>query len=159
MGEQAIQDALRSVWTVCWGCGPDNEHGLQIKSFWDGQQGLCTWQARPHHHAAPGVLNGGIIASIIDCHSIWTAIAATYQAEGRDWRSEPPIWYVTGSLHITYLRPTPIAEPVTLRAVVSELGPRKAVVQCALLSGELECARGETVAVRVAPDWLRPDHP
>ena len=123
MTTEALQDVLSSVWSTCWGCGPQNEHGLRIKSHWDGAEATCSWQAQPYHSAAPGVLNGGVIASIIDCHGIWTAIAATYQHEQRDYASQPAVWYVTGALNITYLRPTPLGS-VLLRARVRELGAR-----------------------------------
>src|SRR5947209_4786858 len=119
----------------CWGCGPNNPHGLQIKSYWDGEDGVCTWQPSPWHRAGPPhVLNGGIIAVIFDCHSICTAIASHYRAEDRPLDSDPPIWCVTASLDITYRRPTPIDTPVSLRARIVEGPSRKTVVECVLES-------------------------
>jgi acyl-coenzyme A thioesterase PaaI-like protein len=152
---QAFQDKIPG--NYCWGCGNINEHGLQIKSYWSGDEAVCTWQPKPYHAAGPThVLNGGIIATVIDCHSVCTAIAAAYRAEGREIGTEPPIWYVTKSLQVTYLRPTPIDQPITLRARIKETNEKATILTCSLFEkgkGE-ECARGEVVAIRVANAWL-----
>jgi acyl-coenzyme A thioesterase PaaI-like protein len=150
--DYAFQDEIAEK--HCWGCGILNEHGLHIRSYWSGDEAICTWQPGDHHMAGPRhVLNGGIIATIIDCHSICTAIAAAYRAEGRSMNTEPAIWCATASLQVTYLRPTPIHEPVVLRARVKETRKRRIIVTCSLFAKEEECARGEVVAVRVPPDW------
>ncbi len=139
---------------LCWGCGADNPRGLHIKSHWAGDEAVCTWQPAAWHAAGPPhVLNGGIIATIIDCHCIGTAIAATYRAEGRAMDSDPPVWCVTASLQVSYLKPTPIDAPVELRARVKERAGRKTIVICSLFSRGEECARGEVVALRVPPEW------
>lgn len=86
----------------CWGCGSANPRGLQIKSYWSGDRAVCSWQARDYHAAGPRhVLNGGIIATIIDCHCVCAAIAAVYRKEGRAIGTEPGIWYATASLRVT----------------------------------------------------------
>jgi acyl-coenzyme A thioesterase PaaI-like protein len=95
---------------------------------------------------------GGLVASLIDCHSIWTAIAWTYRAEGREHGSPPAISYVTGSLNVRYLQPTRLSQPFVLRARVTELHPRKALVTCAAYSGEVITAQGDVVAVRFNMD-------
>jgi len=138
----------------CWGCGSLNAYGLQIKSHWSGHEAVCTWDPKPYHTAGPKhVLNGGIIATVIDCHCICTAIAAAYRAEGRKIGMEPTIWYATGSLQVTYRRPTPADRPVLLRARIEESKQRKTVLTCALFAGGEECARAEVVAVRVPHAW------
>ena len=149
MSEKAFQDYYPDDVSYCYGCGRLNDHGLHIKSYWDGDETVCEWQPEDYHIAFPGYLNGGIIATIIDCHSVNTANSAAYRAEGREPGTEPYLFYVTGSMHIDYLRPTPLGKPVTLRARVMEMGERKAVVACSLYSDGQECARGETVAVRL----------
>lgn len=153
MNRRAIQDQfLRD--NHCWGCGRLNDDGLQLKSYWLGEEAVAIWEPQSYHAAGPlDVVNGGIMATIIDCHSACTAMAAAYQAEGREVGTEPQIWCATASLQVTYLRPTPIDQPVELRAQVKEMGERKMVVTCLALSGGEECARGEVVAVRVAPEW------
>jgi acyl-coenzyme A thioesterase PaaI-like protein len=128
---------------------------LQIKSYWSGDEAVCTWQPEPYHAAGPlHVVNGGIIATIIDCHSVCTAIAAAYRAEGRQIGTEPLIWYVTRSLQVTYLRPTPIDQPLVLRARMKEMNERTTILICSLFGKGEECAQGEVVAVRVASAWL-----
>jgi acyl-coenzyme A thioesterase PaaI-like protein len=133
---------------VCFGCGGNNPRGMRIQSRWEGDAAVCTWMPEPHHLAAPGVLNGGVIATLIDCHCATAAIAAAYRAEGRPLGSAPAILMLTGSLNVEFLRPTPLAAPVHLRAQVIELTPRKAVLTCSLTSGGEETARGAVVMVR-----------
>ena len=155
MDQRPIQDQLGEV-NYCWGCGPFNDHGLHIKSYWTGDEAVCTWQPSSYHSAGPlHIVNGGIIATLIDCHCACTAMATAYQAEGREIGSEPLIWYATVSLQVSYLHPVPINDPLTLRGRVKEMGDRKAIVTCSLFAKGEECARGEVVAVRVPPDaWF-----
>ena len=152
--EQAFQDALGE--NYCWGCGPLNPHGLQMKSYWsgDGDEAICTWQPLPYHTSgAQHILNGGIIAVLMDCHCVCTAVAAAYRAEGRAMTSKPSLFYATASLQVTYLRPTPVAEPVMVRARITSMTERKTLLTCSLYSGGEECARGELVAARVPAAW------
>lgn len=111
---------------------------------------------KPYHMAIPGYVYGGLIASLIDCHCTGTAAAAAYLAEGRAMDTQPAFRFLTGSLHVDYLRPTPLGESLEIRASVKEIKGRKVVVAAKLLvKGEL-CARGEVVAVRV-PEYLVPE--
>jgi acyl-coenzyme A thioesterase PaaI-like protein len=136
----------------CHGCGAANEKGLQLKSYWDGDEAIATWRAMAHHCGGTREnLNGGIIASLIDCHSLNLAIAHAYRAEGRAIGSAPRIGYVTANLNISYLKPTPIKEPIQLRARIAKLAARKAWVNCTLsAAGEIR-ATGEVLGVRV--EW------
>jgi acyl-coenzyme A thioesterase PaaI-like protein len=147
-----IQDYYPEDAAVCFGCGRNNPHGLHIQTFWDGHEGVFRFRPRPHHTAFPGVTYGGLIASLIDCHCIATAIAATYDAENRTPGEGPQICYVTGNLNVTFVRPTPIDSELVLRARVKQLLDKKAVVTCFLYAGDLKYARGKVVAVRV-PSW------
>lgn len=153
MQEQVAELSFQDQWAdrtgTCWGCGSRNEHGLRIRSFWSGDESVCVWMPKPYHATVPGVLSGGIIASLIDCHCACTAIAAVYKAEGRAIGSEPFIWYVTSSLQVFYLRLTPTSVPVVLRARVKEAVGRKTVLTCSLFSDGDTCAKGEVVTVRV----------
>ena len=152
-GEQALQDAWPNA--TCYGCGPANDEGLRIKSYWseDGSEAVCTFQPEPKHNAGfPNVAYGGLVASLIDCHSVWTAIAHTYKAEGREHGSLPAISYVTGTLTVKYLQPTALDTPITLRAHVTELHPRKARVHCDVYSGDQKTAEGDVLAVRFSMD-------
>lgn len=147
-GEKPFQD-LGSV-TYCYGCGPDNEKGLQIKSSWDGDEAVCTWHPQPHHcGGAKNIVNGGIIASLIDCHSLNLAIAQAYRREGRIIGSSPKISYRTAHLSVSYLRPTPIEQPLDLRATVTKVEGRKSWMRCTLSAGGQVCATGEVLGIRV----------
>ncbi|MGD8807443.1 MAG: PaaI family thioesterase [Chloroflexota bacterium] len=152
--QKAFQDYYADEVSVCYGCGRLNEQGLQIKSYWDGDEAVCTFRPRPYHTAIPGYVYGGLIASLIDCHSTGTAAAAAYRAEGRPMDTEPPLRYVTASLHVDYLRPTPIEADLVVRARVEEIGRRKIVVASELMAGGQVCARGRAVLVQMPEKWL-----
>jgi acyl-coenzyme A thioesterase PaaI-like protein len=149
----AFQDLIPG--NCCFGCGPGNSRGLRIKSYWS-EEGIatCSYLPEPHQTAGPeGLLNGGIIATLIDCHSVCTAVADAYRRAGREIGSDPEIWYVTGTLEIRYLAPVPIDRAVDLEAAIVETGDRKTIVDCHLRSDGLECAHGTVVAVRVPDSW------
>jgi len=150
---QAFQDYYPDHLAHCYGCGRLNELGLQIKSYWDGNDSICHFQPQPQHTAIPGVVYGGLIAALIDCHSTGTAAAAAYRAAGREMDTDPPFRYLTASLHIDYLRPTPLAALLEIRAQVKELKGRKVILTSTLSANGEVCARGEVVAVQM-PDHL-----
>ena len=155
MTEKAFQDYYPDDVSHCFGCGRLNPHGHQIKSYWDGDESVCVYTPQPYHTAIPGYVYGGLIASLIDCHSTGTAAAAAYRAEGRSMDSTPPLRYVTGSLHVDYLRPTPIDGPLELRSQVKEVKGKKVIIATTLSAGGEVCAKGEVVAVRM-PDNMAP---
>jgi len=149
MTEKAFQDYYPDDLASCYGCGRLNEYGHQIKSYWDGDESVATFDPKPYHVAIPGYVYGGLIASLIDCHSTGTAAAAAYRAEGRGMDTEPPFRFITASLHVDYLKPTPLGVPVELRARVKEIKGRKVVVTTTLSAKGETCARGEVVAVQM----------
>lgn len=153
MEQIAFQDLMAE--NHCFGCGPGNMDGLRIKSYWQGPgEAICTYLPAPHQMAGPRhILNGGIIATLIDCHSVCTAIAQAYLDEGRAIGSAPGLWYATGTMTVQYLRPTPIAGPVMLLARIVEATARKTVLHCTLSAAGERCATGEVVAVRVPWSW------
>ena len=157
----AFQDRIPG--NHCYGCGPENDRGLRIKSRWVGPgESTCTFVPDDHHNAGPAhILNGGIIATLIDCHCVCTAIADAYRREGRDVGSGDPIWYATGNLNVSYLAPAPLAGPVELRATIRETSPKKTLLECSVRVDGRECARGEVVAIRVPAAWGDPaaNHP
>ncbi|MDX1416403.1 MAG: PaaI family thioesterase [Candidatus Promineifilaceae bacterium] len=152
--EKAFQDLMPG--NHCFGCGPKNEGGLQIKSYWTGQdKSICHFWPSAHHSAGPeNYLNGGIMATIIDCHTVCTAVAKAYELEGRRIGEGDLIWYVTGDLQVSYKKPVAIDSEVTLRARVEEVREKKSIVSCSLWSRDLECAAARVVAVRVPLAWL-----
>jgi acyl-coenzyme A thioesterase PaaI-like protein len=153
MKQKAFQDYYPDQLAHCYGCGRLNEHGLQIKSHWDGDESVCVFQPQPWHTAIPGYVYGGLIASLIDCHSTGTASAAAYRAQGRGMDTDPPLRFLTAALHVDYIRPTPIDGPLEVRAQVKEIKGRRVVVAATLSAGGQVCARGEVVAVQM-PDHL-----
>ena len=156
MTQKAFQDYYPDHLSYCYGCGRLNERGLQIKSYWDGDETVCTFHPQPHHTAMPGYVYGGLIASLIDCHATGTAAAASYRAEGRAMDTEPPFRFVTAALHVDYLRPTPLGAPLQLRASVKELKGRKVVVGVTLSAQGEVCARGEVVTVQMPESFVNP---
>ncbi len=154
MSEKAFQDYYPDQLSYCYGCGRLNEHGLQIKSYWDGDETVARYTPRPYHTAIPGYVYGGLIASLIDCHGTGTAAAAAYRAAGRDMDTLPAFRYVTASLKVDYLRPTPLGVELEVRGRVKEIKGRKVVVEAALSAGGEVCARGEVVAVQMPEHML-----
>lgn len=155
MTDQAFQDLYTDEHSACYGCGKNNGKGLQIKSYWDGDETVCRFTPEPYHTAVPGYVYGGLIASLIDCHSTGTAAAAAYKAAGRPMGTGEELRFVTASLHVDYLRPTPIDGPLEIRGQIKELGERKVVVTSTLSAGGKVCARGEVVAVRLTKSFGR----
>jgi acyl-coenzyme A thioesterase PaaI-like protein len=151
--KEAFQDYYDDATSHCYGCGTLNDHGLHIQSRWEGDEAVCTFTPRPYHTAIPGYVYGGLIASLIDCHGTGTAAAAAYRAEGRAMGTEPRLRFVTASLQVDYLRPTPIDGPLDLRATVSEVSGRKVTVQISLYAAGLETARGQVIAVQMSGKW------
>ena len=152
--EKAIQDYYPDHFSHCYGCGRLNEAGYQIKSQWEGDETVCRVTPHPYQTAVPGVVSGGYIASLIDCHSTGTASAAAYRAEGRGMDTDPPLRFVTASLHVDYLLPTPIDGILEVRATVKEIKGRKVVVESRLIAAGQVCARGEVVAVQVPENFI-----
>jgi len=151
---KAFQDYYPDDMSHCFGCGKLNGKGHRIKSYWDGDETVAVFTPEPYHTAIPGYVYGGLIASLIDCHGTGTAAAAAYRAEGREMSSEPPLRYVTASLHVDYLRPTPMGVPLEVRGRVEEISGRKVVVSETLSAGGEVCAKGRVVAVRMPQGML-----
>lgn len=145
MSEKSLQEQY-SPEGLCFGCGPANEKGLHIRSFPEGDEVVATWHAEPHHMAFPGVLNGGIIGAILDCHSNWTA---AYHLMKRNGLDTPPCT-VTADFHVKLLRPTPADADLHLRARVMESSEDRAVVEAELIAdGKVTATcRGTFVAVK-----------
>jgi len=152
MKNKAFQDYYTDYFSHCYGCGRLNDHGHQIKSYWDGDESVCHFKPKPYHTAIPGYVYGGLIASLIDCHGTGTAAAAAYRAAGRPMDSEPVLRFLTGTLHVEYLRPTPIDTVLEVRARVKEIKGRKVMISEELIANGEVCARGEVIAIQVPED-------
>ena len=133
---------------VCFGCGVANEKGLRIRSFpnENGEEVIAEWRAEPHHEAFPGMLNGGIIGALLDCHSNWTAAYYLMKQSGKD----EPDCTVTADFHVKLRRPTPSDALIKLKARVVESTEDRATIEAELIANDKICAtcRGNFVAVK-----------
>lgn len=145
MDEKSLQEKY-APHNGCFGCGPANELGLRIRSFPRGEVTVCEWQPLKHHESFPGMLSGGIIGTLLDCHSNWAAANFLMQQNGTD---TPPCT-VTADYAVKLKRPTPTATPVTLTARIVESREDRAVVESELIADGKVCAtcRGTFVAVK-----------
>lgn len=149
-----IQQEYPDEFAHCYGCGRLNDHGLHVQSTWHGDEAVAVYLPKAHHIAVPGFVYGGLIASIIDCHAMATAAAATIQAEGESL-DRSTLRFVTGSLHVNYLKPTPLGVPLTVRARAQEQKGRKITVILSLTANNIETATGEVIAVRIPDTMMR----
>lgn len=148
MEGRALQDVLK---VHCYGCGSLNAQGLQIKSHWEGDELVCRWRPQPQHIGHPGIVYGGIIACVVDCHSVWTATATWCRNSGIDLDGgQMPFTAVTGKLTLNFLKPANIDHPLELHARVIDASERRASVACRVLQNGLECATADVVVVRTA---------
>lgn len=148
----AFQDLMQQ--NFCWGCGAENPTGLHLKSYWDGDVAVAEWSPRKEFAAGPRhFLNGGIIATLLDCHGVCTAVASAYQREGRTIGTDPEIWLATSVLAVEYLRPTPIDQPVQLVAQIIGYDERLTSVECVLGAGGKDRVRAEVRTTRVSDEW------
>lgn len=155
MTQKPFQDYYPDHMAHCYGCGRLNEHGHQIKSLWEGDESVCYFEPKPFHTAVPGYVYGGLLASLIDCHGTGTAAAAAYRQAGRAMDSEPPLRFLTASLHVDYLKPTPLGITLEVRGVVKEIKERKAVIEERIVADGIVTVRGEVVAVQVPDQMLQ----
>jgi acyl-coenzyme A thioesterase PaaI-like protein len=153
MNEKAFQDYYTDDLSHCYGCGRLNDHGLQLKSYWDNDESVAVFHPKPYHTAFPGYVYGGLIASLIDCHGTGTAAAAANRREGRDVHKDRSLRFVTASLHVDYLKPTPMGVPLEIRGSVEEINERKVLVGVTLSALGEYCAKGRVVAVKM-PEHL-----
>ncbi|MEE8543759.1 MAG: PaaI family thioesterase [Gammaproteobacteria bacterium] len=140
----------------CFGCGPFNEGGLNLKSYWSGSgPSIARFRPQPQHCSAPPhFVNGGIIATLLDCHSICTAMAAAYHREARAIGSAPLCYYATASLVVRYRRPAPMETELELEAEILDATDKGCLLQCSLSADGKLCADAEVQAVPVPLSWM-----
>ncbi|HEY4756648.1 MAG TPA: PaaI family thioesterase [Ignavibacteriaceae bacterium] len=155
MEQKSFQDYYPDELNYCYGCGRLNEHGLQLKTYWDGDETVSVYTPKSYHTAIPGYVYGGLIASLIDCHGTGTAAAAAYRAENREMDTEPAFRFVTASLHVDYLNPTPLGIPLEIRGKVKEIKGRKVIVETTLSANGKICVRGQVIAVQMPEHMLK----
>jgi acyl-coenzyme A thioesterase PaaI-like protein len=150
---KAFQDYYPENLSHCYGCGANNDHGHRIKTNWDGEETVTYFTPEPYHTAVPGFTYGGLLASLIDCHGTASAAAAMYRAEGREMDSQPSFRFVTGSLHVDFLKPTPITGALEIRGRIKEIKGRKVVVEATVYAAGIATARGEVVAIQMPENF------
>lgn len=153
MEQKAFQDYYPDHFARCYGCGRLNEFGYQIKSYWDGEETVCHFLPDSSHTSLPGYVYGGLIASLIDCHATGTAAAAAYRHAGRAMDTEPAFRFLTASLKVDYLKPTPLGINLEVRGKIKEIKGRKVVVEATLSANGMITAHGEIITVQ-APEHL-----
>lgn len=153
-GRKAFQDYYPAATQHCYGCGSRNPDGYRIRSFAEGGEAVCRFTPQPFHTAVPGAVYGGLIASLVDCHGTGTAAWEAYRAAGRLMDSDPPLRFVTGSLQVSYLKPTPLGVELVLTARATEITDRKVRVAVRVEAAGGVTATGEVVAVRIPEAWL-----
>ena len=153
-GTPAVQDFYPDDFAHCYGCGRLNAHGLHVRTMWDGESTVARFTPKPEHVALPGFVYGGLIASLIDCHGIGTAAAAAEREQGREIGEVPSPRFVTASLKVDFLKPTPHGPELELRGRATEISARRVTVDVQLTADGVITARGIVVAVRM-PDAMR----
>lgn len=146
--KQAIQDDYAEDYSYCYGCGRLNQDGLHLRTGWEGEHTVTIYEPRPEHTAIPGFVYGGVIASLIDCHGTGSASLALHRKNGHEPgdRVEPPR-FVTGSLQVNFLKPTPQGVPLKAIGKVEEIHPKKWRVVTEVFAGEECVVAGEVIAV------------
>jgi len=144
---ESLQDRYAPL-GKCFGCGPANKKGLQIKSYVDGDGLICRFRPQPHHLAFTGVLNGGICGTVLDCHSNWTALWSLMQQLDSD---EKPLT-VTADFHVKLHHPTPVDSEIIVRAHAVEIADPRVVVEATIEAGGKVTASCRGMFVRVSQD-------
>ncbi|HTZ39208.1 MAG TPA: PaaI family thioesterase [Syntrophales bacterium] len=154
MADKAFQDYYLDEFAHCYGCGRLNQEGMQIKSYWDGNEAVCHYTPKPYHTGGvPGFAYGGLIASLIDCHGAATASAAKLRADGYALGERPLSRFVAASVKVDFLKPTPIGAILELRARVTEIKGRRVTVSVTLSANGVVCAKGEEIFVQLQDQW------
>jgi acyl-coenzyme A thioesterase PaaI-like protein len=155
MAQKAFQDYYPDDYSYCYGCGRLNSRGLQIKTVWDNEETVTRFTPDKDHIAIPGFVYGGLIASLIDCHSTGTAAAAAYRAQGRNMDTEPALRFVTASLKVDFLAPTPLGMELEIRGKIVELKEKKVIVETKVMAEDTICAKGHVVAVMMPETMIK----
>ncbi len=149
---KAFQDYYPERFSHCYGCGKSNPDGHHLKSYWDGDETIAPFTvAAKYSGGVPGHVYGGMVASLLDCHGTASAAAFAYRASGRVMDDEADFMrFVTASLKIDFLRPTPVGEELVIRGRLLGIDGRKVRIALALLAAGETCAIGEMLAIRLA---------
>ncbi len=148
-----IQDFYADHFALCYGCGRLNEHGMQLKTAWDGDETITHYIPQPYHTAIQGFVYGGLLASLIDCHGTGSASLAIAREQGIELTEFNAPRCVTASLKVEYLKPTPITGSIVIRGKIKELKGRKVTVEAELSVDGIVCVIGEILAIQIRDDF------
>ncbi|CAN7144207.1 PaaI family thioesterase [Rossellomorea sp. LjRoot5] len=153
---RAIQDDYPDDFSWCYGCGRLNKEGHHFRTGVDGNQTVTIYTPKPEHTALPGYVYGGLIASLIDCHGTGSAAIALHHKNGGEIGDgqEPPR-FVTASLQVDFMKPTPHNVPLKAVGTVHEVHPKKFKVETEVFAEGNLCARGEVVAVVMPKTFVK----
>lgn len=154
MNQKAVQDYYPPELSHCFGCGRLNEYGYQLKSYLKGNETVARFTPKEYHISIPGYVYGGLIASLIDCHGTGTAAIAKYLEENRPFDSLPSFRFVTASLCVDYIKPTPLGVELELRGKILEVKDRKVTSEILVIANGEVCAKGKVIAVQVKENFL-----
>jgi acyl-coenzyme A thioesterase PaaI-like protein len=155
-----IQDYYPDDLAWCYGCGRYNAHGHHFQTAWEGDETVTRFTPEPYHIAIPGFVYGGLLASLIDCHSTGSAALAAYRAEGHEPGDDAPVpRFVTAALHVNYLKPTPLGVTLEARGRIKEVKARKVVVETTVYANGEACVTGEAVLVKMPEHMVPTDLP
>ena len=154
----AVQDYYPEDVAHCYGCGRLNPEGHQLKTVWEGNLTVSRYTPRPYHTAIPGYVYGGLNASLLDCHGTGGAAAAALRREGREIGAGEAPRFVTASLHVEFLKPTPLGPELKVRGRIREITDKKVVLDETLSANGVVTAKARVVAVRM-PEAMVPEPP
>lgn len=152
----AVQDFYPEDVAHCYGCGRLNKNGHQLKTVWEGEETVSRFAPKPYHTAIPGYVYGGLIASLLDCHGTGGAAAAALRREGREIGEGEAPRFVTASLQVDFLKPTPLGSVLEVRGRVLEITDRKVILEETLSADGVVTARGKVIAVRMPESMIPP---
>lgn len=139
----------------CYGCGRLNPHGYHLQSYWNGDETIAWFTPQPYHIAIPGYVYGGLLASLIDCHGTGSAAAYAYRRAGREMDDDGlPLRFLTASLHVDYLKPTPLGTELELHGRAVEIHDRKVIIEIDLYANDEICVKGRVVAVQAPEKYI-----
>lgn len=146
--QKAFQDNYPDDLAHCYGCGKNNDNGHQLKSYWieNENKTIAHFTPKPYHTAIPGFVYGGLLASLIDCHGTGSASAMAVRNATDSSQIQR---FVTGSLNVSYLAPTPITEELELIGTFLEIKERKITLEITLTANGVLCAKGTVIAIKM----------
>jgi acyl-coenzyme A thioesterase PaaI-like protein len=153
-GDPAVQEFYPEDVAHCFGCGRLNQHGHRLETRWDGEETVSYFNPEPYHTAIPGYVYGGLIASLLDCHGTGGAAAAALRREGRNIGDGEAPRFVTASLHVEFLKPTPLGPELEVRGRIVEISDRKVIQEETVSAEGVVTARGRVVAVRMPESMI-----